>query len=259
MAGSYAWHFPSGGLPLPASLEKMLHLGEAHLAAKHAELILERDLLRTHVLAAEKPEAAEDSILVSHYLEILIVLSFVARVHHETGNPVEGGRSHEAIGQHVCLPASRDTAAAFDTAFEFVNLIGERIIHPLFFSIRNECLISVDPRLHLFVHSSEPGPRIDREVTDQLKYRHGHQSDLTGQLLGLGVARQVWLSIYHNCAGAADTRPAHEIEHEGWVLFLPDTVKSNEKSHGLGFLEIIRIHVRNRSRVLRAVSEDVEL
>src|SRR5208337_278785 len=255
MAGSYAWHFPSGLLPLPGPLEKMLHLGEAHLAAKHAELILERNLLRTHVLAAKKPEAAEDSILVSNYLEILIVLSFVARVHHEPGNPVEGGGSHEAIGQHVCLSAGRDTAAALDTAFEFVNFLGERIIHPLFFGVRNEWLIGMDPRLHLLVHSSEPGPRIDREVADQFEYRHGHQSDLAGQLLGLGMARKVWLSIYHNCAGAADTRPAHEIEHEGWVLFLPDTVKSNEKSHGLGFLEIIRIHVRNRSRVLRAISE----
>ena len=117
----------------------------------------------------------------------------------------------------------------------------------------------MDPRLHLLVHSAEPGPRIDREVTDQLEYRHGHQSDLAGQLLGLGMARQVRLSIYHNCAGTADTRPAHEIEHQGWVLFLPDTVKSNEKSHGLGFFEIIRIHVRNRSRVLRVISEDVEL
>ena len=65
----------------------MLDLAESHLAAKHAKLILQRDLLGAHILAAEQTEAAEDSIFVSNYLEILVVASLVARVHYEPGKP----------------------------------------------------------------------------------------------------------------------------------------------------------------------------
>lgn len=36
IAGNYPGYFPSGRLLLACPLEKMLHLGEAHLAAKHA-------------------------------------------------------------------------------------------------------------------------------------------------------------------------------------------------------------------------------
>lgn len=73
---------------------------------------------------------------------------------------------------------------------EKTALDGTPLLHLLecFLGIGVKYLVSVDPGLHIFIHVPEPGSGIDLEVSDEFENGHGHQGDLTWQLVCLGVA-----------------------------------------------------------------------
>jgi hypothetical protein len=106
----------------------------AHLAAKDAKLILKREMFWANILTAKQTHTAEDTFVSADYFKILTFSALISRVHHEAGNTVHGYGSHK-IFPHIGGPAGGHTAAALNTTLQFIDLIGQRIIHSFFFHL----------------------------------------------------------------------------------------------------------------------------
>src|SRR5262245_55132745 len=102
-----------------------------HFAPEKGDLRCQWQVLRTDVVAAEQRQAAEDAVVITDELEIVLICTAVARVETEAGNFIEPHRADKIL-PHAHCAATRDAAAALDAAVELIDLFRQLWLHPFF-------------------------------------------------------------------------------------------------------------------------------
>src|SRR6185503_13266113 len=99
------------------------------LSPEKGDLRCQRQVLRTHVVATEQRHAAEDAVVITNELEIVLICAAVARVETEAGDLIESRRADKILTHAYCA-ATRDAAAALDAAVELIDLLRQLRLHP---------------------------------------------------------------------------------------------------------------------------------
>src|SRR5262245_5946533 len=102
-----------------------------HFAPEKGDLRRQWQIFRTHVVAAEQRQAAEDAVVITDELEIVLICAAVARVETEAGDFIEPHRADEVF-THAHCAATRNAAAALDAAVELIDFFRQLRLHPFF-------------------------------------------------------------------------------------------------------------------------------
>src|SRR5262245_54578364 len=207
-----------------------------HLAPEKGDLRRQWQVLRTHVVAAEQRQAAEDAVVIANELEIILICAAVARVEAEAGNFIEPHRTDEIL-PHAYRAATRDAAAALDAAVELVDLFRQLRLHPFFQPAQiSFLLLHVQPRLQTLTHPAHPLAGIHRQVRNQFEYRQRRQRDLRRQVLGQRPAGEGRTAVDDHAAAAADAGAADEVELERRLLLFTNLVERDKQRHPFGLI-----------------------
>src|SRR5215475_5619798 len=230
-----------------------------HLPSEKGDLRRQWQVLRTHVVAAEQRQAAEDAVVITDELEIVFICAAVARVETEAGDFIEPHRADE-IFTHAHCAATRDAAAALDAAVEFVDLFRQLRLHPFFQPAQiSFLLLHVQPCFQTLAHPAHPFAGIHRQVRNQFEYRQRRQRDLRRQVLGQRPAGEGRTAVDDHAAAAADTGATDEVKLERRLLLFANLVERHKQRHPFGFIQLIGHHARYALPLLRVEAKNADL
>src|SRR5215475_2947866 len=86
-----------------------------HFPPEKRDLRRQRQVLRTDIMASEERHAAEDAIVITDQLVVVVVSAPIARIDPETGDLIEPNGA-DKIFSHAGRAATSDAAATLDAA-----------------------------------------------------------------------------------------------------------------------------------------------